>query len=208
MSVGEELFVPNLDEKMKHTRDYKKKGFKGNTRGSHIQAPFATLEELFKKLPNNVGFNMELSKLNPHCSLLIQELIHLILVIRIPHAPRKRRRRNGHLRRRNQLLRRHRPHHRLRSWRGPQHDLLLLQPGHLPPPLVQTAVYPRPLPHGLGRRRCRRYSREQFAGGDSVCVTVEFVGCGDDGGTVGVESAAGEGGEGVGVGVRVVWDVE
>lgn len=62
MSVGEELGVPNLDERMKHTRDYKKKGFKGNTRGSHIQAPFATLEELFKKLPNSVGFNMELSK--------------------------------------------------------------------------------------------------------------------------------------------------
>lgn len=61
MSVGEELDVPNLDEKMKHTRTFKIKGFKGNTRGNHIQAPFATLEELFKKLPQNVGFNMELS---------------------------------------------------------------------------------------------------------------------------------------------------
>ncbi|KAK2746343.1 Glycerophosphocholine phosphodiesterase [Myotisia sp. PD_48] len=60
MSVGEELGVPNLSERMKHTRDFKMKGFKGNTRGSHIQAPFATLEELFKKLPNSVGFNMEL----------------------------------------------------------------------------------------------------------------------------------------------------
>jgi glycerophosphodiester phosphodiesterase len=61
MSVGEELGVPDLDERMKHTRAFKLKGFKGNTRGSHIQAPFATLEELFKKLPENVGFNMELS---------------------------------------------------------------------------------------------------------------------------------------------------
>ncbi|WEW60932.1 Glycerophosphocholine phosphodiesterase [Emydomyces testavorans] len=60
MSVGEELGVPNFDERMKHTRDFKIKGFKGNTRGSHIQAPFATLAELFKKLPKSVGFNMEL----------------------------------------------------------------------------------------------------------------------------------------------------
>lgn len=63
MSVGEELDVPNLSERMKHTRDFKKKGFKGNSRGDHIQAPFATLEELFKELPKSAGFNMELSKL-------------------------------------------------------------------------------------------------------------------------------------------------
>ncbi|EER24982.1 glycerophosphodiester phosphodiesterase, putative [Coccidioides posadasii C735 delta SOWgp] len=60
MSVGEELGVPNFDERMKHTRDFKKKGFKGNTRGSHIQAPFATLRDLFKELPKSVGFNMEM----------------------------------------------------------------------------------------------------------------------------------------------------
>ena len=60
--MGEDLDVPNLREKMKHTRDFKRKGFKGNSRGAHIQAPFATLEELFKKIPPEVGFNMELSK--------------------------------------------------------------------------------------------------------------------------------------------------
>ncbi|KAK2870572.1 hypothetical protein FQN49_003085 [Arthroderma sp. PD_2] len=60
MSVGEELDVPNLSERMKHTRDFKKKGFKGNSRGDHIQAPFATLEGLFKELPKSAGFNMEL----------------------------------------------------------------------------------------------------------------------------------------------------
>ncbi|EGE81684.2 glycerophosphocholine phosphodiesterase Gde1, variant [Blastomyces dermatitidis ATCC 18188] len=60
MSVGEEFVSSVMSEKMKHTRDFKKKGFKGNTRGSHIQAPFATLEELFKKLPKEVGFNIEL----------------------------------------------------------------------------------------------------------------------------------------------------
>ncbi|KAL3472120.1 Glycerophosphoryl diester phosphodiesterase family-domain-containing protein [Aspergillus californicus] len=61
MSVGGvDSDLLNINERMKHTRDIKKKGFKGNTRGSHIQAPFATLEELFKRLPKSVGFNMEL----------------------------------------------------------------------------------------------------------------------------------------------------
>ncbi|KAJ5106974.1 hypothetical protein N7456_003649 [Penicillium angulare] len=61
MSVGGSEYDPaELTEKIKHTRDFKKKGFKGNTRGEHIQAPFATLEELFKKIPTPVGFNIEL----------------------------------------------------------------------------------------------------------------------------------------------------
>jgi len=50
----------DMDERMKHTRDFKKKGFKGNSRGSHIQAPFATLEEMFRKIPLDVGFNIEM----------------------------------------------------------------------------------------------------------------------------------------------------
>lgn len=63
MSVGGSEYDPTeLTEKIKHTRDFKKKGFKGNTRGEHIQAPFATLEELFKKIPKPVGFNIELSE--------------------------------------------------------------------------------------------------------------------------------------------------
>lgn len=64
MSVGGSEYDPaELTEKIKHTRDFKKKGFKGNTRGEHIQAPFATLEELFTKIPKPVGFNIELSEL-------------------------------------------------------------------------------------------------------------------------------------------------
>lgn len=63
MSVGGSEYDPTeLTEKIKHTRDFKKKGFKGNTRGEHIQAPFATLEELFRKIPKSVGFNIELSE--------------------------------------------------------------------------------------------------------------------------------------------------
>ncbi|KAK3293226.1 uncharacterized protein B0H64DRAFT_208462 [Chaetomium fimeti] len=49
-----------MDERMKHTRDFKAKGFKANSRGNFIQAPFATLEDLFRKLPASVGFNIEL----------------------------------------------------------------------------------------------------------------------------------------------------
>lgn len=58
-SVGEDL---NLDtrSRMKHTRDFKAKGFKGNSRGDSIQSPFTTLEEMFKKLPQDVGFNIEM----------------------------------------------------------------------------------------------------------------------------------------------------
>jgi len=61
LSVGGSEYDPTeLREKMKHTRDFKKKGFKGNSRGNHIQAPFATLEDLFKKLPKSIGFNIEM----------------------------------------------------------------------------------------------------------------------------------------------------
>lgn len=48
-----------MRERMKFTRDYKTKGFKGNYRGHSIQSPFTTLEEVFKNLPDNVGFNIE-----------------------------------------------------------------------------------------------------------------------------------------------------
>ncbi|MCJ1309832.1 Glycerophosphocholine phosphodiesterase [Agyrium rufum] len=49
-----------MSERMKHTKDFKKKGFKANSRGRFIQAPFTTLEEMFKKLPESIGFNIEM----------------------------------------------------------------------------------------------------------------------------------------------------
>ncbi|KAE8453559.1 hypothetical protein EG329_010420 [Mollisiaceae sp. DMI_Dod_QoI] len=54
--------MPELDmaERMKHTRDFKEKGYKANSRGNFIQAPFTTLEEMFVKLPEDVGFNIEM----------------------------------------------------------------------------------------------------------------------------------------------------
>jgi len=49
-----------LTDRMKHTRDFKMKGYKGNSRGTFIQAPFTTLEEMFRKLPESTGFNIEM----------------------------------------------------------------------------------------------------------------------------------------------------
>lgn len=62
MSVGggQNDVATDMEERMKHTRDFKKKGFKGNSYGNHIQSPFATLEDLFKQLPSQVGFNIEM----------------------------------------------------------------------------------------------------------------------------------------------------
>lgn len=49
-----------LAERMKHTRDFKIKGYKGNSRGNFIQEEFTTLEKMFKKLPETTGFNIEM----------------------------------------------------------------------------------------------------------------------------------------------------
>lgn len=57
---AEESRRTDMRERMKHTRDFKEKGYKGNTRGDIIQSPFATLEEMFKKIPEDVGFNIEM----------------------------------------------------------------------------------------------------------------------------------------------------
>ena len=62
-SVGareEQRHHDEAGERMRYTRDWKEKGFKGNSRGLAIQSPFTTLEELFKKVPEEVGFNIEM----------------------------------------------------------------------------------------------------------------------------------------------------
>lgn len=106
-SVGmtDDKHSSDMNERMKHTRDFKLKGFKSNTRGHFIQQPFATLEELFQKLPENLGFNIEMSEWlrTSHTTFLDTDRS------RIPHAPRVRGARDGCLRRGAQLLRRHRP---------------------------------------------------------------------------------------------------
>lgn len=44
---------------MKLTKAYKSNNYKGNSRGHSIASSFVTLKELFKKIPQNVGFNIE-----------------------------------------------------------------------------------------------------------------------------------------------------
>lgn len=51
----------SLLERMKHTYEFKQKGFKGNIRGEHIHAPFTTLEEMLRTLPEVLGIDIELS---------------------------------------------------------------------------------------------------------------------------------------------------
>lgn len=51
-----------LKERMKYTRDYIKKGYKGNSRAISIGSDFTTLERMFrsKDIPASVGFNIEM----------------------------------------------------------------------------------------------------------------------------------------------------
>lgn len=49
-----------FNSRMKLTKTWKDKGFKGNARGFSVASNFVTLKELFKKLPKSVGFNIEL----------------------------------------------------------------------------------------------------------------------------------------------------
>lgn len=93
-----------MRERMKHTRDFKIKGFKGNSRGNFIQAPFTTLEEMFKKLPEHIGFNIEMSTSSEQ--LHVNGLGPADQWHRVPHALRERGARNGHVRRRTELVRR------------------------------------------------------------------------------------------------------
>lgn len=53
-------FQDQITSRMKLTKTWKEKGFKGNSRGHSIASDFVTLKDLFKRLPKNVGFNMEL----------------------------------------------------------------------------------------------------------------------------------------------------
>ncbi|AET40946.1 glycerophosphocholine phosphodiesterase Ecym_7094 [Eremothecium cymbalariae DBVPG len=64
MMLGEDEETDNdlttiYRDRMRLTRTFKKTAFKANSRGHAIASNFATLEELFKKIPQNVGFNIE-----------------------------------------------------------------------------------------------------------------------------------------------------
>ena len=58
-----EAGAAQIQDRMKHTVDFKQKGFKPNTRGYFIQDAFATLEEILVALPENIGCDIEISPL-------------------------------------------------------------------------------------------------------------------------------------------------
>ncbi|KAK3935169.1 Glycerophosphoryl diester phosphodiesterase family-domain-containing protein [Diplogelasinospora grovesii] len=49
-----------IRDRMKHTVDFKQKGFKPNTRGDFIQDSFATLREILLELPRDIGCDIEI----------------------------------------------------------------------------------------------------------------------------------------------------
>ncbi|KAI9675829.1 MAG: Glycerophosphocholine phosphodiesterase [Trizodia sp. TS-e1964] len=68
--------ITDLTNRMKHTFEYKQKGFKGNTRGSYIHEPFITLRELLSKTPDSLPLNIEISKI----ALFPKPSKHIILI--------------------------------------------------------------------------------------------------------------------------------
>lgn len=68
LNTYEQSKTRGLIERMKHTIEYKlneHRGFdsyKGNIRSENIQASFVILEDLFTKLPESVGFDIEVSE--------------------------------------------------------------------------------------------------------------------------------------------------
>ena len=63
-SGGEEslLRADQLKDRLRYTVDFQSKGFKPNTRGHSVQGTLATLDELLVELPEDIGFNIEMSK--------------------------------------------------------------------------------------------------------------------------------------------------
>ncbi|KAJ5799446.1 uncharacterized protein N7518_001514 [Penicillium psychrosexuale] len=60
LTKDQEQATVQIRDRMKHTVDFKNKGFKPNTRGHCVQDSFTTLEELLTKLPDSISFNIEI----------------------------------------------------------------------------------------------------------------------------------------------------
>jgi glycerophosphodiester phosphodiesterase len=105
LARSHEAGAQQVHDRMKHTVDYKSKGFKSNTRGHFIQDVFATLEKTLCSMPESVGFDLEISKLTPpspgnDC---------LNFTCRVPSTTRIPQSRHSSHFPRNQHLRRHNP---------------------------------------------------------------------------------------------------
>lgn len=63
LTRNHERGTQEIHDRMKYAVDFMNKGFKPNTSGDFIQDSFATLEKLLVKLPESIGFNIEISML-------------------------------------------------------------------------------------------------------------------------------------------------
>ena len=153
-SVGARTDEPNMRERMRHTRDFKSKGFKGNSRGDSIQAPL-----------HNAGGDVQKAARGGRLQHRNE----------ISHAVRIRGARDGHLRGGAQLFRRHGAQASLRPGQEAQHHLLLLPSRRLPPALVQAAFNPRALPYRRRSISSGRRPRQLAARGNSFREPLEFA---------------------------------
>ena len=73
-SVGRqfEAGAIQIRDRMKHTADFRSKGFKPNTRGDFIQDSFATIKEILVELPPGIGCDIEISALPHFCPLPVR----------------------------------------------------------------------------------------------------------------------------------------
>lgn len=62
VSKDHEGGTQQIQDRMKFTVDFKKKGFRPNIRGHSIQDSFTTLDEILAELPESLGFNIEISR--------------------------------------------------------------------------------------------------------------------------------------------------
>lgn len=87
-STGEEsrLRTAQLRDRLRYTVDFQSKGFKPNTRGDFIQGSLATLDELLMNLPEDIGFNIEMST-SVFISQWNQQRHELITMCRVSATP-------------------------------------------------------------------------------------------------------------------------
>ncbi|KAF2019458.1 GDPD-domain-containing protein [Aaosphaeria arxii CBS 175.79] len=60
VTMVHERGAEDVKDRIKHTVDYRKKGFKPNTRRDFVQDTFATLEDALCNVPVDIGFDMEI----------------------------------------------------------------------------------------------------------------------------------------------------
>ncbi|KAL8927816.1 MAG: hypothetical protein Q9208_002233 [Pyrenodesmia sp. 3 TL-2023] len=183
LDTHEQAKARGLIEHMQHTFEYKlneHKGFdsyKGNIRSKYIQASFATLEELFTKLPESIRFDIEISKLflGKMVSCKGIRLILFVSLYRVSHAFRSPRLENGDLRGRSQSFSGQCSRSGVPARQRPHHVLFLLQPRGVHSTLAKTTCVSSLLPdrirpYSVIGRTCRQPSgshmvRQELASG-------------------------------------------